>query len=64
MIHQNLQEAIEQFSTNEGMNSEEIKNKFYLSKEDMMAMQSDNSLKMSVTRPAPILCSCCMQSDN
>jgi hypothetical protein len=60
MNHQNFQEAIAQLSSNEGLNSEEIKNRFNLNEEDMSAMQSDNSRVNSVTRPTPILCCCCV----
>ena len=63
MVHQEFQEAIEQLSTSEGMNSEEIKSQFNLSREDMSAMQSYNPL-IQATAPRPILCCCCYQSDN
>ena len=64
MVHQEFQEAIEQLS--EGMNSEEIRNNFNLSKEDMLAMESHNPLMETVApRPtAGYCCSCCFQSDN
>ena len=59
MSHQNFQEAIEQLSANEAMNSEQVKGKFNLSQEDMIAMQSNNSLIQAVT-PQPVqLCCCC-----
>ena len=63
MSHQNFQEAIAQLSTNEGMNSKEIKSHFNLNEEDMMAMQSYNPLTQKVA-PRPVACCCCMQSDN
>ncbi len=67
MIHQNLQEAIEQISADEVLNSEEIKSHFNLSKEDMMAMKPHSPLMETVT-PRPVgfctCCSCCWQSDN
>ena len=63
MVHQNFQEAIEQLSTNEGMDSEEMKRHFNLNEEDMKAMQSYNPLIQSVA-PKPFLCCCCWQSDN
>ena len=64
MVHQEFQEALEQLSTNEGMDSEEIQNHFNLSKEDMSAMQSYNPLIQAATQPAPAWCCCCLQSDN
>lgn len=61
MSHQNFQEAIEQLSMNESLSSEEIKGKFNLSEEDMMAMNSYNPLIQSVTpRPAELCCCCCL----
>ena len=63
MGHQNFQEAIAQLSTNEDVNSEEIKSHFNLNEEDMRAMKSYNPLMQTAVR-APILCSCCWQSDN
>jgi hypothetical protein len=63
MDHQNFQEAIAQLSTNEGMNSEEIRSQFNLSREDMSAMQSYSPL-VQATVPRPILCCCCLQNDN
>jgi len=63
MSHQNFQEAIAQLSTNESMNSEEIKSHFNLNEEDMSAMQSYNPLVQAVAAFPP-LCSCCFQSDN
>ncbi len=65
MIYQNLQEAIEQISTDEKMDSEEIKSKFNLTVEDMRAMQPYNPLMQTVTpRPTSGCCCCCYQSDN
>ena len=59
MSHQNFQEAIAQLSTNENVNPGEIKSKFNLNEEDMMAMSSYNSLIQAKTpRPASV-CSCC-----
>jgi len=58
MAHQNFQEAIEQLSTDEGVNSEEIKSKFDLNEDDMVAMQS-NPLIQGATQPAPGSCCCC-----
>ena len=66
MIYQNLQEAIEQISTDEVLNSEEIKSHFNLSKEDMMAMKPHSPFMETVT-PRPVgfcTCCCCYQSDN
>jgi nitrogen fixation/metabolism regulation signal transduction histidine kinase len=59
MDHQNLQEAIQQLSANESMNSEEIKSNFNLNEEDMIAMQSNNQLNQKVT-PRPGYCCCCI----
>ena len=64
MVHQNFQEAIEQLSTNEGMDSEEMKKHFNLNEEDMKAMQSYNPLIQAVAPNPTILCCCCWQSDN
>jgi hypothetical protein len=64
MAHQNFQEAIEQLSTGEGVNPEEIKSKFYLNAEDMTAINSHNSLIRKAKSPLAIACCCCMQSDN
>ena len=58
MNHQNFQEAIEQLSANEGMNSEQVKGKFNLSQEDMIAMQSNNS-HIQAVKPQPISYCCC-----
>ncbi len=55
MVHKNFQEAIEQLSTNEDVNSEEIKNQFGLNEEDMRAMNSD-TLIQGATQPAPVWC--------
>jgi len=64
MIHQNLQEAIEQISTDEKMDSEEIKSHFNLTEEDMKSMQPYNPLMQTVT-PRPVAwCCTCYQSDN
>jgi uncharacterized protein (DUF433 family) len=60
MVHQEFQEAIEQLSTNEGMNSEVIKNRFNLNEEDIKAMKSYNPSIQAMT-PRPIfLCCCCV----
>lgn len=64
MSHQNFQEAIAQLSTNECMDSEEIKNHFNLNEEDMKAVKSYNSIIQAVVPRPTILCSCCWQSDN
>jgi len=65
MEHQNFQEAIAQLSTNEGMDSEEMKKHFNLNEEDMMAMQSFTPLAQAA-KPVSFtpLCCCCLQSDN
>lgn len=62
MDHKNLQEAIEQLSSNQGMNSEEVKSNFNLNENDMMAMQSHSSTQKVTPRPG--YCCCCFQSDN
>ena len=60
MGYQNFQEAIAQLAMNEGMNSEEIKSKFDLNEDDMMAIKSHDPLIQAVI-PRPILpCCCCM----
>lgn len=64
MDHQNFQEAIAQLSMNAGANSDEIKSRFNLNEEDMMAMQSSSSLIQAVVPRPTILCCCCFQSDN
>lgn len=64
MVHQDFQEAIAQLSTNEGMNSEEIKSHFNLNEEDMMAIQSYNPIQAITPRPTGYCCCCCYQSDN
>ncbi len=64
MNHQNFQEAIEQLSTNEGMNSEEIKSHFNLSKEEIKAIQNNPLMLTVVPRPTNNCCCCCYQSDN
>ena len=66
MSHQNFQEAIEQISTDENtfLNPEEIKTKFDLNEEDMMAMKTYNPLMQTMTPPVTNLCCCCWQSDN
>ena len=65
MEHQNFQEAIAQLSTNEGMDSEEMKKHFNLNEEDMMAMQSYTPLVQAAKPVSAIpLCCCCWQSDN
>ena len=65
MVHQNFQEAIEQLSTNEGMDSEEMKKHFNLNESDMTAMQSYTPLVQAAKPESLIpLCCCCMQSDN
>ena len=58
MVHQNFQEAIAQLSTNEDLNSEEIKSQFNLNEEDMKAMKSYNPL-IQATSAALLLCCCC-----
>ena len=58
MVHQNFQEAIEQLSSEE-LSSEEIQNKFNLNEEDMMAVNSYNTLIQSATKPAAGSCCCC-----
>jgi len=65
MVHQNFQEAIAQLSTNEGMDSEEMKRHFNLNEEDMKAMQSYNPL-IQAAKPVSYtpLCCCCWQSDS
>ncbi len=64
MIYQNLQEAIEQISADEVLNSEKIKSKFNLTEEDMKSMQPYNPLMQTVT-PRPVAwCCTCYQSDN
>ena len=63
MIYQNLQEAIEQISADEVLNSEEIKSKFNMNEEEMKAIQ--NSPLMQTVTPRPTSwCCCCQQSDN
>jgi len=58
MVHQSFQEAIEQFSKDEELNSEEIKNKFNLKEEDMQAMNAGTL--QGATKPNPgYCCSCC-----
>ncbi len=65
MIHQNFQEAIEQISTDEDsrgtllLNPDEIRAKFNLNEEEMMAMKSYNLPIQGVTQPAPGNCCCC-----
>ncbi len=60
MGYQNFQEAIAQLATDEGMNSEEIKSKFDLNEDDMMAIKSHDSLIQAMTPRPTILCCCCM----
>ena len=62
MEHQNLQEAIEQIST-EDMKVEEIQNKFNLNEEEMKAVQNSPLLQTVTPRPNGWCC-CCQQSDN
>ncbi len=63
MIHQNFQEAIEQISTDDKMDSEEIKSKFNLSEEEMKAIQN-SPLMQTITPRTTALCCTCYQSDN
>ena len=63
MVHQEFQEALEQLSVKEGMDSEELKKHFNLSKEDVMAMEITPLMETSAPRPTSFCC-CCMQSDN
>ena len=60
MSHQNFQEAIERLSAGENLNSEEIKNQFNLNEEEMMAMQSYNSLIQAKTPECTVACCCCV----
>jgi hypothetical protein len=65
MEHQNFQEAIAQLSTNDVMDSNEMKKHFNLNEEDMKAIQSSSPVTPSVTQASFVpLCCCCMQSDN
>ena len=58
MGYQNFQEAIAQLAMDEGMNSEEIKSKFDLNEDDMMAINAYTP--QSATRPTPNLCCSCL----
>ena len=64
MDYQNLQEAIEQVSTDEVLNSEEIKNRFNLNEEEMKAVQNSPLMQTVNPRPTAYCCCCCAQSDN
>ena len=67
MNYQNLQEAIEQISTDEDLSSEEIKNKFNLTEEEMKAVQNSPLMQTVTPRPTSACssaCCCCYQSDN
>jgi uncharacterized protein (DUF433 family) len=60
MDHQNFQEAIAQLSTSEGLNPEEIKNRFNLNEEDIKAMKSYNPSIQAMTPRPTVLCCCCV----
>ena len=59
MVHENLQEAIAQLSTEDNMDSEEVKNRYNLSMEDISAIQSSESNVQTAPKRYPGLCSCC-----
>lgn len=65
MEYQNLQEAIEQIST-EDMKVEEIKDKFNLSEEEVKAIQKSPLMQTVTPRPTNFTGTCCScwQSDN
>ncbi len=64
MVHQNIQEAIEELSTKEDVNLNIIQSQFNLSQEDMMAMTSCDTLMKSVTPRPTQYCCTCTQADN
>lgn len=59
MVHQEFQEAIAQLSSENGMDSEQVRNQFNLNSDDMSAIQSYESQAQSVAPRDPGLCSCC-----
>ena len=64
MVHQEFQEAIAEISTNEGMNSEEIRSQFNLTEEEIKAIKISPLMQTVTPRPTSSCSCCCMQSDN
>ena len=66
MNHQNLQEAIEQFSTDENLSYAEIKSKFNLNEEELKVIQNNPLMQTVAPRSVAFCagCCCCFQSDN
>jgi hypothetical protein len=64
MNHQNLQEAIEQISTDDKMDSEEIRSQFNLTEEEIKAIKISPLMQTVTPRPTSSCSCCCMQSDN